>query len=252
MRDLGEWVEARRREARQVGALDARRVTPSVRDLGAALRMGRRDLVALPLLSPRDEAEGCALAAAAAAADVAAIAFATTGTRAEEPGAPTPGGDAGGGGLAAARTASDALPSTPFLRLDPATSEGQVLESRLAGADGVALPVGFLEAAELRRLAKAARSTLMTPVFLVRTGAEAVAARAADARFLILAADGGLAPTLDLAASLPPQLSVCLWAPGLDAPEAVRALAGRADGAILDTTFPPARWGEVAVVEPAG
>ena len=255
MRVLREWVEARRREAGRVDALDARRVTPSVRDLGAALRMGRRDLVALPLVAPRDEAEARALAAAAADADVAAVAFATTGIGVaglEAPGGgPPPGGDPWGS-LAAARAASDALPATPFLRLDPATSEGQVLESRLAGADAVALPVGFVDAAELRRLAKAARSTLMTPVFLVGTPADAAAAREADARFLLVAADGGLEASLALASSLPPQVSVCVWAPSLDRPEAVRALAGRADGAILDPAFPPARWGEVAVVEPAG
>lgn len=241
MRDLRDWVEARRREAGRAAMLDARRVTPSVRDLGAALRTGRRDLVAIPFVAPSDESDARAVAAAAAAADVAAMAVATS--------APGPWK---GSGLAAARAASDALPSTPFLRLDPATSEGQVLESRLAGADGVALPVGFLDPAELRRLAKAARSTLMTPVFLVRTAEEAASAGEAEARFLIVAADGGLEATLALAASVPVQLSVCLWVPGLDRPEAVRAIAGRADGAILDPAYPPARWGEVAVVEPAG
>jgi indole-3-glycerol phosphate synthase len=243
MWDLRDWVEARRREAGRVAMLDARRVTPSVRDLGAALRTGRRDLVAIPFVAPSDESDARAVAAAAAAADVAAMAVATS--------APGP-GPWKGSGLAAARAASDALPSTPFLRLDPATSEGQVLESRLAGADGVALPVGFLDPAELRRLAKAARSTLMTPVFLVRTAEEVASAGEAEARFLIVAADGGLEATLALAASVPVQLSVCLWAPGLDRPEAVRAIAGRADGAILDPAYPPARWGEVAVVEPAG
>jgi hypothetical protein len=253
MRCLREWVEARRREAGRVDALDARRVAPSVRDLGAALRMGRRDLVGLPLLSPGGEAEALALAAAATSA--AAVAFATTalgvaGLEARG-GGPPPGGDLRGS-LAAARAAGDALPSTPFLRLDPATSEGQVLESRLAGADAVALPVGFLDAGEVRRLAKAARSTLMTPVFLVGTPAEVVAARDADARFLLVSADGGLEASLDLADALPPQDSVCLWAPGLDRPEAVRALLGRGDGAVRARAFPPARWGEVAVVEPAG
>ena len=235
--DLRGWAEARRREAGRTAALDARRVTPSVRDLGSALRTGRRDLVAVPRLAPRDEGEARALAAAAAAADVAAVAFATS----------LP----GGGSLAAVRAASDLLPATPFLRLDPATTEGQVLESRLAGADGVALPVGLLPDGELRRLAKAARSTLMAPVFLVATGAEAEAARAADARFLVVAADG-LEACLALAATLPPRVSVCLWPPGLDAPAAVRALAGRGDGAVLDPSFPPDRWGGVAVVEAAG
>jgi hypothetical protein len=254
--DLRGWAEARRREAGRTAALDARRVTPSVRDLGSALRTGRRDLVAVPRVAPRDEGEARALAAAAAAAEVAAVAFATS-----LPGLalPAPGFAAAGAGreprlvasLAAVRAASDLLPATPFLRLDPATSEGQVLESRLAGADGVALPVGLLPDGELRRLAKAARSTLMTPVFLVGTEAEAEAARAADARFLVVAADG-LEACLALAATLPPRVSVCVWPPGLDAPAAVRALAGRADGAVLDPSFPPDGWAGVAVVEAAG
>jgi hypothetical protein len=245
MLDLGEWVARRRQAADQLRSLDARGVTPSVRDLGAALRMGRRDLVGLPWVAPPDEAVARLLAASALAADVAAVAFASS-----------PGADplaAGASSLASARALSDALPSTPILRLDPVTSEGQVLESRLAGADGVVLPMGFLEPAGLHRLGKAARSTLMTPIHLVRSAVEAEAALAAGARFLLVAGpDGGLAGALALAGSLPGRVSACLWCDGLEGPEAVRALAGRADAAVLDPRFPAGRWAEVAVVEGGG
>jgi len=238
MVDLGEWVARRRSEAGQVAALDTRGVTPSLRDLGSAIRTGRGDLVGIPVLSPPDERAARELAGRAAAADVAAVAFA---------GGPL------GGSLAAARAASDLLPATPVLRLDPVVSEGQVLEARLAGADAVLLPVGFLDDGELRRLSGAARATLMAPVYLVRTPAEWEAARAAEARFLLVASlDFSLASALDLARRLPRQASVCLWADGLDGPQSLRELAGAADGALLSPAFPAESWAGVAVVEPVG
>jgi len=239
MPDLDAWVARRRRESKAAAALDARRVTPSVRDIGAVLRPGRRDLVGIPVVAPADEPSAVAVARRALAADVAALAF-------------TADPDLGGS-LAAVRAASDVLPSTPVVRLDPLVAEAQVLESRLAGADAVTLPAGFLEVDELRRLAKVVRSTMMTPLFLVRSAAEWATASEADARFVLASARGaGVSAALDVATSLPARASVCLWADGLDSAEAVRALLGRADGVLLGAAFPVGSWGEVAVVEPPG
>ncbi|HTP53032.1 MAG TPA: hypothetical protein VMK42_20245 [Anaeromyxobacteraceae bacterium] len=236
MIELAEWVARRRGEAVRVRGPDPRGVTPSIRDLGAALRAGRQDLVGIPTLSPPHEGAGRDLAQRALSADVAALAFAT--------------GPAWGGSLAGMRAASEGLPATPILLLDPVVSEGQVLEGRLAGADAVTLPVAFLDKAELRRLAQAARSTLMTPVFLVRTPEEWERARDADSKFLLAALPSGdLAETAELLSRLPVRVPACVWANGLDTPRALASLAGRADGALLGLGFPVDAWPEVAVVE---
>jgi len=237
MRDFGAWVARRRREAGSSARLDAHLVTPSLRDVGSALRTGRRDLVGIPTVSPTAASGAVELVDRVLAADVAALAVAA------DPGP--------GASLTAMRALSEQLPSTPLLLLDPVVVEGQVLEGRLAGADAVALPVGFLDEAEIRRLAQVARSTLMAPMFVVRTVAEWETACRADARFLLVSSpDGALAPALDLSRRLPPQVSSCLWVEGLDSAKAVRALAGSADGALLGTDYPLSSWTDVAVVEP--
>jgi len=233
MRDLGAWVAQRRREAQAAAPLDAHLVTPSLRDLGAALRTGRRDLVGIPTVSPADDAAAAEAAGWAAAADVAAVAVEL------------------GGSFAAVRALSERLSTTPLLLLDPIVAEGQVLASRLAGADAVALPVGSLGEGELRRLAEAARSTLMSPVFAIRTGGEWEVARRLDARFLLVSApDGALTGAVELARHLSPRVSACLWADGLDSPAALRALVGSADGALLGTACPASCWPDLAVLEP--
>jgi len=238
MIDLEKWILRRRSQATPARALDMRGVTPSVRDLGAVLRTGRRDLVGIPTLAPSSESAARELASRASAADVAALALTVD--------------PALGGSLAAMRAASECLTASPLLLLDPVVSEGQVLEGRLAGADAVTLPVGSLSEDELYRLARVARSTLMTPVFLVGSDGEWDAARVAGARFSLVALPGGdLSASLELASRMPPRVSACLWADGLDSPVAVKALAGRADGVLLPPTFPSDAWPEVAVIEPA-
>ncbi len=235
------WAARKRAELAQLAALDARGVTPSIRDLPSALRQGRRDLAGIPTLASAEEGAARRAAAAAVAADAAALAVLTDAAQ--------------GGSLAALRAASDAAGSTPVLRMDIVLHESQVYETRLAGADAPLLATPLLEARELRRLAKAARSTLMTPVFLIHGEADWRAAREAEARHALVSAerlDGGgedLAAALALCDRIAPAAAVCLWAPSLATPEAVRALAGRVDGVLLPPSFPPASWAEVAVVE---
>ncbi|HVP66863.1 MAG TPA: hypothetical protein VMT17_06340 [Anaeromyxobacteraceae bacterium] len=239
MTDLEGWVARRYAEARATPVVDARSVTPSVRDLGSGLRCGRRDLVSIPVVRPADDGSARELAARALSADVAALAFSAD--------------PAAGSSLAAARAASDALPSTPLLRIDPVVSEGQVLESRLAGADAVAVPSGLVPADDVRRLARVARATMMTPVFIVRSSEDWTLVREADPRFVLAGGPGfPVARALALAAELPPQVAVCLWADGVGTPADVRALLGRADGVLLDAGFPVTSWGEVAVVDATG
>jgi indole-3-glycerol phosphate synthase len=234
--DFGTWVARRHREAKSTAPLDGRLVTPSLRDFGAALRNGCVDLVGIPTVSPADERTALEVARQAIASEVVTVAIAVD--------------PEFGGSLAAMRAMSERLPSTPLFLLDPLVAEGQVFTSRLAGADAVTLPVGFLDDGELRRLAQAVRSTMMTPVFVVRSMTEWESASRAGARFLLVAApDGALAEALELARQLPPKLSLCLWAEGLESLLAVRTLVGRADGALLGPAYPASAWSQVAVLE---
>jgi indole-3-glycerol phosphate synthase len=222
------WLARKRAEGRSIAHLDARAVTPSVRDLGAALRMGRRDLVCIPTLAVGSEAAAREAAARADAAGCAALAVVTDLAR--------------GGSLAAMRAASEAAGSSPVLRVDLVIAVPQVYETRLAEAD-------------LARLAKATHSTRMTPVFLVHGEADLAEALVAGARFLLVSAerlDGrgeDLEGALALCAHVPPSVSLCLSAPSLTTPEAVRSLVGKVDGVLLSPFFPPDRWATVAVLE---
>jgi indole-3-glycerol phosphate synthase len=240
---LQAWAARKRREIVQLTGLEVRRLTPSTRDFSSALRFGRRDLVGIPTLATALEAEAEALAAVALAADAAAVAVSTDATR--------------GGSLSAMQVASEGLRSAPVLRLDLVLAEAQVYETRLAGGDALLLPAALLSPRELQRLGKASRSTLMTPICLLQGQADWEAAREAGARHVLVSAerpDGGedLEAALALCERIPPSVSVCLAAASLDRPEAVRALLGRVDGALLAPAFPSGRWREVAVVEPPG
>lgn len=235
------WLSRKRAEGRSIAHLDGRAVTPSVRDLGAALRMGRRDLVGIPTLAIAGDAEAREAAARADAAGCAALAVVTDLAR--------------GGSLASMRAASDAAGASPVLRIDLVVAEAQVYESRFAGADAPLLPAALLSEADLARLAKATHATRMTPVFLVHGEADLAEALVAGARYLLVSAerlDGSgedLAGALALCAHVPRSVSICLSAPSLTTPEAVRALLGHVDGALLAPSFPPDRWASVAVVE---
>jgi hypothetical protein len=233
------WAERKRAELPQIARLDPRQVTPSVRDIGASLRMGRRDLCGIPVIAA-DATRAAELYARAAAADASLVAVLTDAAQ--------------GGSLSAMRAVSDAAGSTPVLRLDLVLHESQVYETRLAGGDATLLPVGLLAPGDLSRLVKTTRSTRMVPVFLVRSEAEWGRAEEAGARFAVVAAeqpDGAEdhEAAVALCARLPASVSVTLWSPRLTAPGPVQALLGKVDGALLAPGFPAERWPEVVVVE---
>ena len=230
------WIARKRAELAGIAHLDARQITPSIRDFGSALRMGRRDLIAIPTIRAA-EARAAELAQLALDADCAVIAVATDAAE--------------GGTLASMRAVSEVAGATPVLRVDLVLHESQIYETRLGGGDAALIDTSM--PADLPRLAKTARSTRMTPVFWIENADELAAALAVDARFVLVSAArvGGedLPAALALCARIPTSVAVCLHAPSVEHPDHVRALLGKVDGVLLPPAFPPEAWRDVAVLE---
>jgi indole-3-glycerol phosphate synthase len=238
MTEHAAWLARKRAELTQIATLDARHVTPSIRDFAGAVRMGRRDLVGIPVIAAAPE-RARALAELAARADTAAVAVATDAAQ--------------GGSLMAMRAVSEVVGSTPVLRYDLVVHESQVYETRLAGGDATLIPAADV-GGDLARLEKTTRSTRMTPFLLIHDSAGLELALAAGSRFVVVSAEsrsGGedLAAALRLCGAIPHSVAVCLAAPSFTSPEVVRPLLGQVDAALLSPTFPAELWPEVAVIE---
>lgn len=186
---------------------DVAEIVPSTRDLLRALDTRRRNLALLGVI------EGDAAAAEAARlSDLNVSAFACA-----EPGR----------ALGAAAAATKTVPS---LSLATASERDEFLAARRFGADGVcidaALPLDTWD-----RLAKIARTMRMLPAALATDAAGVDGAIKSGARALVIKAESA-ATVVELAAKAPRGMVLIGWVEGGDA-EAVRALAGKVDAAVV-------------------
>jgi indole-3-glycerol phosphate synthase len=190
--------------------VDVGTIVPSTRDLLQAITTRRRNLALIGLI-----AADASASEALRLADLNVSAFAAA--------APGP--------LLA--QAAGATKTVPSLCLDAAGDRQAVLAARQHGADGVVVDAR-LPLDEWDRLAKIARSMRMLAVALAVDAASVEAAAKAGARAILLRA-GTADAVLELAAKAPRGVTLVghVETEGPDAADAVRALAGKVDAAVV-------------------
>ncbi len=224
---LSDWAERKRLEVRQLGPMDLRAVTPSIKDFTHAVSTQRGAIAVIAELARATLEEGAlatrlnlsALVAALDEASVSAIAIATdpATSHAEAADLPT---------VAGATT-------TPVISRDLVLSREQLYQARLRGADAVLLTASVVGAGELRALIEIAASMHMAAPVEVRSLSELEAAIAASARQAVIPAfseSGAL--DLSLAEALlpafPRTLAALVRGP-FATPEELEPLRGRID-----------------------
>jgi indole-3-glycerol phosphate synthase len=188
--------------------VDVGNIVPSTRDLLQTITTRRRNLALLGLIGGERAAEE-----AARLAELNVSAFAAV-----EPGP----------SLALAARATKTVPS---LCLGAAGDRQALLAARQYGADGVVVDAR-LPMDEWDRLAKIARTMRMLPLALVVDAPSLEAAVKAGARAILLHA-GSSAEVVELAAKSPRTGVTLVGYVSDGGPDAVRALAGKVDAAVV-------------------
>jgi len=196
---------------------DVRQIVPSTRDLLQVLSTRRQNLALVGEIGPERAAGE---AARLHDANISALALAAP-------------GEAMTDGARATKT-------VPSLSLAPVTTREDCQRARFFGADGVCIDVA-LPPAEWDALAKVARGMRMLPLALVRSESDVELAMKAGARAAVLRAET-VAAVLALALKMPRGITLVAdvaaqqegarLASAADS-EAVRALAGKVDSAVI-------------------
>jgi hypothetical protein len=195
--------------------VDAGTIVPSTRDLLQAITTRRRNLALLGVLGVERPAEE-----AARLAELNVSAFAGA-----EPGP-------------AVALGARATKTVPSIILGAAGDREVLLAARQYGADGVCIDA-LLPLDAWDRLAKIARTMRMLPLALATDAAGVEAAVKAGARAILLRVpSAGLA--VELAARAPRGVTLVGHVEGADA-DAIRALAGKVDAAVVPASLHSAK-----------
>jgi indole-3-glycerol phosphate synthase len=224
--DWAARIAAKREELKRL-RVDARNVTPTLRDFTSAVATGRRSLSLVVEIARATPEEGPLvqqldverLAAVCDAHGASAIAVATDAS-------------AGGGSPAELALASRAA-SVAILQRDLILAKEQLYQARQYQADATLLDASALQAGEIKLLVDLAAATHMAAPVEVRSADELKMATSAGARILIIPAFEGERLSLALAdALLPlvPRTGAALVRGPFAAAADFAPLRGRADG----------------------
>jgi len=233
---LDEIVARKREELAVLKDPDLRRVRPSARNFGAALKSGRSRVAIIAEAKKASPSAGvicadfdpAAIGRQYAAGGASAISVLTDETFFQ-------------GSLGALTAVSEAV-GVPVLRKDFILDERQVYEARIAGADSLLLIAAILSVGEMRLLLSTARSLLMEP--LVEIHDEAEMEKAVNAGALIVGINNRdlrtfeirMDTTYRLAPLLPRNVTIVAESGVEDAAELAK-LRGTVDAALIGTSL---------------